>query len=313
MNDIKQDKLNPYIEKWKEYVYEMKDALEQNDFSKYEQMKSMAEQEYEKYKEDTKMTYECTNFGMAKYVFEDKLPTLFKKNKKAVKEYINTIKEDKNLLAQFHFYKALDNYNCNIDSKDYVNESLKLVSDNINYKTINESNQKLYDIIKKYNIKASAVISDEDLKLYEDCNLVLTHKKKLINLTEITNKVEKIGEYIQNHKKVISEDKKNINTLIEDFDKKYSTLLNEEEKSFVQEIIDAKSGAVEFRQEKLFNDFKNECIKIVNNLLSESNEDTKENLLTIKENLLNKEFCKENLVKDIAKLMEIREVLLSDE
>ena len=88
--------------------------------------------------------------GKNRYIFENALPTIFKNNKAAVKEFTNTIKEDKNLRKQFQFYKALETYTTSLNSRDYLNESLNLVKETIDKKTLEKSNKKLGEIIKKY-------------------------------------------------------------------------------------------------------------------------------------------------------------------
>ena len=55
-----------------------------------------------------------------------------------MKEWMNIIKEDINLLSQFQFYKALENCSSSNDIKEYVNESLDLVRSGINVKTLSK-------------------------------------------------------------------------------------------------------------------------------------------------------------------------------
>jgi hypothetical protein len=302
---------NKYISEWQNYISKMKEALEEKDFAKFDTLNNMVNEVYQKYKEDVELTYDCQNFGMAEHIFEDALPNLFKTNKKAVKEYIKTIKEDKNLLSQFQFFDALKKYNCDSNGKEYVNELLSLALENIDYKTVNESNSKLYNIIKKYDIKPSKLIDNEEISLYENCNFILTKKKKVSNLTEMTNSIKSVGDYIENHKTSLNENSNNVYSLIDEYDTKYNSMLTEEEKTFVQELIDAKSAGASQRKEKLFNKFKNECISIVNTMLNECDSESKEQLLEVKEQLLNKEFCHETLIKDMANLLEIRDILLN--
>lgn len=306
---------NKYILQCQEYIDNMKNALNENDLDKFNSMRNSLDECYELYKKDLSLTYECNNFGLANHIFEDALPRLFKTNKKAVKEYINTIKEDKNLLSQFQFIKALKSYKYDSDCDSYVNECLDLAVNNIDYKTVNESNDKLKHIIEKYEIKPSDLINEEDLKFYDNCNAILTKKKKLNNIIEMKDNIKLLSNYIESHKKgnIESINENNIYSMMDEFNNKYLSLLSEEEKSFVKELIDTKADAVNERKEKLFNKFKNECINIVNDLIKESDSSVKENLLEIKEQLLNKQFCQETLIKDMAKLLEIRDVLLNND
>ena len=75
--------------------------------------------------------------------------------------------------------------------------------------------------------------------------------------------------------------------------------------------MDFKKNDNNEKKEKLFNRFKNECLNTINKLISESEGEEKEGLLAIKEQIVDKEYCAETLVKDMAKLLEIRDILMS--
>lgn len=303
---------NKYILQWRDLVLKAAKALENKDFAMYDKLMGESDIVYNEYKKDTELTYECTNFGMSNYIFENALPFLFKKNKKAVKEFISTIKEDKNLLSQFQFYKALEKYNDKIGANEYVNEAIKLAKNNINTKTINESNGKLATIIRKYGIKPSEEIGEESLGLFESCDFLFKNNAKLTNLTKINENINKVIEYTTKNYNAINESQiKDFNKLVENFESKYGSLLNEEERDFVKEITDFKKNGNDEKKMKLFNKFKNECIVTIDKLISESNDDEKDGLIAIKNQITSKEYCSETLVKDMAKLLEIRDVLVS--
>ena len=302
---------NRHICQWEDYMNKAKESLENKNFEEYKDLLKKACDAVDLYKNDCELTYECVNFGMSNYIFEDALPKLFKTNKNAVKEFITTIKEDNNLKKQFQFYKALESYNSNMDCRDYINESLKLVVGSIDKKSISESNEKLNRIIKKYNIKPSTVISEDKLKFFNNCDFLFKNEKKLTNLANITENIDGVVNYVTNNVHSINETKTNTFDLIENFDSKYSSLLNEEEKDFVKEIISCKSKNNVEKKEKLFNGLKNECLNIIDKLIGESNDDDKVGLEAIKEQIDSKMFCEDTLVSDIANLLEIRDVLKS--
>lgn len=303
---------NKYILQWRELVLKAAKALEEKNFDLYDTLMQEANMAYDEYKRDSALTYECTNFGMANYIFEDALPKLFKSNKKAVKEFISTIKEDKNLLYQFQFYKALEKYNKDLNSKEYINEALEIVKNNINQKTINESNGKLARLITKYNIKPTETISNENMDLFESCDFLFKNTKRLTNLTTINENVNKVVKYTEKYYDFTNDDvTKNIFSMVENFEQKYNSLLTEEEKDFVKEIMDFKKEDKDNKKEKLFNKFKNECLNTINKLIAESTDDDKDGLMAIKEQIEEKQYCAETLVKDMAKLLEIRDILMS--
>ena len=65
------------------------------------------------------------------------------------------------------------------------------------------------------------------------------------------------------------------------------------------------------KKENLFNKFKNECINTIETLLETAENDDKEGLEAIKEQLKSMVFSENTLVKDVAKLLEIRDILKS--
>ena len=303
---------NEYIKKWEDRILKASKALKDENFILYETLMDEVNEIYKNLKQDSDLQYECKNFGTANYIFEDALPKLFKKNKKAVKEFIMTIKEDKNLLSQFQFFKALEKNNKDTNTKEYINEALVLTNKNVNLKTIKESIDKLNKIIRKYNIKPNDFIPQNEMKLFEDCHYVFTHKKNVNNLLEVNEKIDSIVNYTKENYNAINESKVNYIKLIEEFEKKYKSMLTEDEQNFIKEIISAKQGDKNKKKENLFNKFKNECIKTIDKVISESSEDDKDGLMAIKEQISSKIFCEDTLVKDIAKLLEIRDILLDE-
>lgn len=306
------EEYNEYILQWRDKIIEADKCLQEQDFDGYELCMEEAKEAYETYKKDSELTYECKNFGMANYIFENALPALYKKSQhQAIKDYMTCIKEDKNLLAQFQFYKALCKYNESYDVDDYLTESIALAKKNINPKTLKESNKKIANIIRENNIKPNDFISSENLMFFENCNMLLSRDKKLTNITEMSDCFNSVATYIKSKPSVLQENVFNPQQAIQEFTKKLNKTLTTEEKTFVEEIIDTKSKVAEKRKEKLFNKFKNECIELVEKLLKESAEGEQEGLMEIKNQLVEKSYCSETIIQDMAKLLEIRDVLMS--
>lgn len=301
--------VNPHMEKWAEYTQEMLKAMKENDVAKLEELKTLADKEYSEYKEFADKMYSCNGFEACNQAIQESLTTLVKTNTKAVKEIMTLIKEDKNLSAQFSFYNSLNDCNTN-DTLAYITEALHLVSSKIDYKTINESNNKLISLVRKYGIVPKEKFSDDKKQLFENCEYILTNKKKISNLNNYSNKLNNIAEYVKNNITPLNENKENIFNLIENFETKYSDLLNEEEKSFVKEIADFRANANVEKKQKFFESLKNQCIEEITKLIDESNDDEKNDLIAIREDIKSREFCEETLVKNIAKLLELRDVLL---
>ena len=298
---------NKYVRKWQDLSIKLNEAMQMDNFVLADKLMKESVEAYNKYKKCCSLPESNRNktFGELNYMLESQLANLFKHNKKALKECTLLMKEDNNLRSAFKFIDAMRKYNCDGSAHNYVKESLELSK--INKKDFRESVNKLADLLSKHEISGEQL--DEDtVKYFEACDNALSEETKLTNLTDYTNSVNLIASYIESHKSPIKESKKSIETISEELEKKIANL-TEEEQSLVKDIIDFKQPMVEIRQEKLFNRFKNECLNTVNSLMSEANDDEKEGLATIKEQLENKEYCKETIIEDIAKLLEIRDVL----
>lgn len=299
---------NPHMNQWYDYTLKMLEAMKINNIEETDKYKQLADSEYEKYKEFADKMWSCQNFGMCNETFINVLPTLFKTNKKAVNAITNLIKEDKNLKAQYLFFNSLDNCTSD-DTMSYIKESLDLLLTKIDVNTLQESNNKLISLIRKYEIINNDTITEDKKKLYENCDYLFKNKRTFNNLNQYTSTLSEVKNYIDKNK-VLKENNINVFKLIEDYDKKYSEILTEEEKSFVQEIMDFKKNDKAHKKQAFFEKMKNECIKGVDKLLETCTANEKNDLLTIKEEIVNKTYCEETLVKDMAKLLELRDIIL---
>ena len=302
------DEKQKYIKIWEAAVAKAREAMEQGGIEAAEKYVQEMDDAFERYKEACNFEDSMidSNFATINATLESVLPKLMAKNKKALRECVKLIKEDKNLLAQFKFCNALRKFNCDTDAKDYINESLKLVSKDINYKTLKESNRKFAKLLIKYNIKPSN-INENEMKFAKSCDYLLTHKKSLNNLTNFTNNLKSASDYLVENKK-LNENKVDILSMAEQVEKKLNSL-NEAEQALVKDIMMANSSGAETRRMNLFNKIKNECIEKINKMISENEGDEKERLLNLKETIMLKEYDKSNIVGDIAKLLEIGAVL----
>lgn len=315
--NINNMKNNKHQEEFSNYVSIMNEALKKEDFKAYEYVKNMLEEAIEESKHEKELMNEMntTNFGILNHIFESELPTLIKTNKKAVREVIKTIKEDKNLKNQFNFYNVIkEQYNGKhaeiISPEAMLVKIAKIVCENIDLKTVKASNDKLRKVMIENNIIPSEFVDAESRKLYESGNIILTKKKSTNNMIPLVESYDTVSKWMDAHKDDKKDNGQDVDTLIEEFENKLKTNLNESEMSFVQEITDFRSPIAEKRKEKLFNKFKNECINKINDMLKEDSENIE--LKGLSEQINEMTFNKESIVKDIAKLLEIRDILMDD-
>lgn len=307
---------NKYKEEFSNYINIMKEALDRQNFAAYEAAKDMLDESIGecRHEKELESQLNTTNFGVLNHIFEDRLPELFKSNKKAVRNVIKLIKEDKNLSAQFDFYENIKKYKGKItemiDPVGYLSH-FNAVAEKYNLidkDTIIESNKKLRKVLKENNVIPTDFINEEAMGLYEAGHNLLTKKQSLKNMTTLTESVDSLKNYMNKHKDDKVNESVDPQQLIEEFENKLKDTLTESEMSFVKEITDWRSPIAEQRKEKLFNKFKNECIDKVNDMLKEDVGNTE--LESLKKQLEEQKFNKETIVQDIAKLLEIRDILL---
>lgn len=306
-----------YNKEFSNYINIMSEALKREDFKAYEYTKSMLDECIEECKENKALMNEMktSNFGVLNHIFESQLPTLLKVNKKAVRDVVKAIREDVNLRSEFNFYNVIKNqYNSDLSSKigaeAMLNEIADVIINNINQDTVIDSNKKLRKIMEDNNVVPIDYIDDDSRKLYESGHILLTNKKKASNMIALMESQKSVCEYMENHKVINDAKKKDVGSLIEEFENKLKTNLNESEMSFVKQITDFKSPIAEQRKEKLFNKFKNECVEKLNKMLKEDKNN--ESLKSLSKQIGEMKYNNESIVGDIAKLLEIRDILSND-
>lgn len=306
---------NDYKKEFSSYISIMKEALSRENFDAYNAAKNMLEESIEERMHEKALEAELNtdNFGILNHIFEERLPELFKKDKRAVKDVIKTIKEDKNLLGQFNFYNAIKNYKGkmaeNVEPEEIAKKLNEVIVSSINRETVLKSNAKLKKVLKEHNIVPTEFVSDDMKKLYESGHNILTKKhKSMNNVLILAESTKNICDYMTRHKNDSVTESVDPDKLIKEFKERLKDTLTEAEMSFVQQITDWRSPIAEQRKEKLFNKFKNECIEKIDEMLVEDS--TNEDLVSLKKQLEEQKFNNGTIVKDIAKLLEIRDILL---
>ena len=180
----------------------------------------------------------------------------------------------------------------------------------IDKSTVIESNKKFRNVLKENNVVPTEFIDEEYMKLYNAGHNILTKKQSLKNMMTLTESIDSVKEYMNKHKNDKVNESIDPQKLINDFENKLKETLTESEISFVKQITDWRSPIAEQRKEKLFNKFKNECIDKINDMLKEDAENVE--LKGLSNQINEMTFNKETIVKDIAKLLEIRDILMDD-
>jgi len=303
-----------YQEEFSNYLGIMSEALKKNNIKVYEYAKELLDESVDEYKTEKSLMDELntSNFGRLNHIFEEALPTLLKKNKKAVRDVIKTIKEDKNLIGQFNFYNLIREYSADnvMSADDMLDRIEKVVFENIDRKTIEKSNRKLRMVMLENNIVPLSHINEEYSKLYENGNNILVNKPTMGNVYTIEESRKCVSDFMEKHSEDKPKESVSPEKLIEEFENNLKENLTESEISFVQQITDFKAPIAEKRKEKLFSSLKNDCIKKINEML----ENDKDNLEIkgLKSQLESMAYSKDTIVGDVAKLLEIRDILMDD-
>lgn len=299
-----------YNKEFSHYANVIAEALSKGDLSTYRAADALLKESVSAYEMEKKLEAQLNtrNFGVLNHIFEQELPRLFKTNKKAVREVVKLIKEDKNLLNQFNFYKALKEYNSSsVDSETYLKRLVEEFDNKINHENLccAISNEKLRDTLIENNVVPSEFIDEKDMSLYEDVETLTCTKVLLSNTLSILEAEKRVANMLNENKKV--EDSKPKVDAIMEFEENMRDTLTESEIDLVKTITSAREPIAEAKREKLFNSYRDECIKKVDEMIA--SEPYNDELKGLKQQIESKTYNKETIVEDMAKLLAIRDVL----
>lgn len=257
------------------------------------------------------------NFGKIKNVFNNLLVEgIAKKDasaKKLFKKYIKTIKESKILKTQFLVYNNIENKIDEdvISTNIFVSENIKLLEKFKKADILNE-NKKLVDLLNTYKSRLS---EDYELKvLHESISDLIFTTRTPKNIGKITEDIKNIGKYILTNKaKEVNETidlpvSVLTNIMVEKYNEKYNTL-DESDKKVLKALINSNLE----EKKVLHSEIVNECVTLIDKLLTEERGEAKEKLLQVKVKLLeDTEINDDNFVVKISKLVDLKNNLKSN-
>lgn len=254
---------------------------------------------------------ESRNFGTIYKVFESNTSKLFtdKKGNDKLKKILKFIKENKTLKSEFDAYNALIYPESVTNAEEYVNEAISLIP-NLDKKTVVENNQKFIDLIHELKLNEMVEITDDDLKLYEAVEYIVLNPKTLDNVNEFVNAKKCITEHIEkncNYNNVTNETVDSVyNKGIKEVDENYQKNLNEDEKMLVEKLASINTREAYFDAAKL------DTLKMLDTQLNECNEENREGLQQIIENINKKKYDTDNFISDAAEFREIKNMLVQE-
>jgi hypothetical protein len=252
------------------------------------------------------------NFGKIKNKFNELMVEGIvsnkEENKNLFKHYVKTIKENEILKTQFLVYD-------NIENKIEENELKANLFLQENIALLQKFSKK--DIMEAYFKLADPIIfetesTDDNIVLHENITKLIFTKKTAKNIDTIVEATA----YIINHMK--NKKEKNVNEsfdlpnsmlstiMVDKYNEKYASL-SETEKKVLKVLIDSDDT----KKEEVYTGVVRECIDMINVKLTDSDLETKDRLLRVKDKLLNDKFeINENFNKNISKLLELKNSLV---
>jgi hypothetical protein len=159
--------------------------------------------------------------------------------------------------------------------------------------------------------KANDLLPEENKKLYSAIGYITENKSNLKNIAEYTSALEVIKENIENKEKVTNVfESRNLddlaNELLENFNKKYSETLNEEEAKALKEIASSEN------REEIFEKYRSLCAESIltakKSFEEKGDENSSKRLSSVLEQVNNKKYSLDTIGEDICNLIELSNI-----
>lgn len=240
-----------------------------------------------------------------KQIYKDYKKTKDRTLLEAFGKYVDLVKTDPVLKTQYNVITNLEKYSSDSDITDFINENIRLIR-KYNLETIRKSNKKVTKLLNEINYKpvnsekqehkliSDILYSGDDLvKLYES-------KSKYTNLLIDRNSSKSSIKQPDSIKGKLSE---NLNTLVEEYNTKYTTD-NEELNNIISLVINKDVDGLN----ETFDKVKKDCYEKVTTLINENSDvEFSNKLLKTKIKIMETELGDD--YSGIIKLIDLREVL----
>lgn len=256
------------------------------------------------------------SFGYIKECFESLSPELFysQDGKAILNKYLSTIKESKNLSILHGICEAVRKGGKESNYPFFMNKILE-ATNKLDRPKIKEDVKSLgmvlaegYSYIGK---KAEKLLPAEDKKLYAAIDYITENVDNLKHMTEYSNAMLVIEEHLRSKESVVnifeSQNLEDLaSELLEEFNKKYSETLSQEEAAVLKEIASSED------RENIFNKYKASCIEKISeakkNFDASGDSSSSKRLESVIEQVNNKKFCLDTIGEDICNLMELSNI-----
>jgi hypothetical protein len=256
------------------------------------------------------------NFGKIKNAFSEILAEGIASNdvakKKLFKKYIKALKESNILKTQFLVYENIENVieNDQFSANLIVSENISLLN-KFNKKNILSENEKLISLSEDVKNRLEESYDEKLSNLHESISNLVFLDKNTKTVNEIAKNIKNVLDYITTNKeKVVNESYDIPNSmlssiLVEKYNERYSEL-TESTKEALKVLIES----TDEEKIEVYNKINRECIDLIDSKLVESDLDTKDRLLKVKDKLLRNTIeINEEFPKNISKLVELKVTL----
>lgn len=253
------------------------------------------------------------NFGKIKNAFSEILAEGIASNdvakKKLFKQYVKTLKESNILKTQFLVYENIENIveNDQFSANLIINENLSLLT-KFNKKDILKENEKLISLSEDVKNKLDESYDVRLSDLHESISNLIFLDKTPKTVNEIAKNTKNVLGYITTNKVKTIEESYDVpnsmlsSILVEKYNEKYSEL-TETEKEVIKVLIES----TDEQKLQVYAKISRECIDLIDNKLTESDLETKDRLLRVKDKLLRTNIeLNEDFSKNISKLVDLK-------
>jgi hypothetical protein len=245
-------------------------------------------------------------------------------NKKIYKNFIKNLVENPILKTQFIVYKNIENgyLSSEVSAVEYLKENISLF-DKFNKGDIIKENTKLGDKLnvtyKSYLVpgemsqSTSTMLMNKSKSIHEAINNLITLEKSAETINTLHESFEVVKKWLTTPKEISEGIKKPtvdankfLNSAVDKYNEKYSTL-SEEEKGVIKSIMSTNKK----EKEIFLKNMVKESIILINNILKEygGNIDIKSKLLEAKDVVYNIEYNEETFKEDITKIYNLKNSL----
>jgi hypothetical protein len=256
------------------------------------------------------------NFGKIKNAFSEILAEGIASNdgdkKKLLKKYVKMLKESEILKTQFLVYENIENA---IEADQFtanliISENLSLL-DKYSKKDLINENKKLLSLSEEIAANVNESYDEKLQSLHESISNLIFMGKNASTINEATTNRKAVLNFINTNKAKVVEETYNVpnsmlsSILVEKYNERYSEL-TETEKEVIKVLIESDDN----QKIDLYTKITRECIDLIDSKLTESDLDTKDRLLKVKDKLLRDKIeLNEDFSKNISKLVDLKETL----